>query len=76
MTRDEFVDEFAKLLDLPPEEIKPETELSSIETWDSVAYLATLVLIDENLGIRLRPEAISEAVRFEDILKVVESAFE
>lgn len=73
MTIDEFTNEFALILDLKASDLRPETLLNSIEAWDSVAYLTAMVLIDEKLGITLRPELISRAEKFEDILNAVKS---
>ncbi len=73
MTIDEFTNEFALILDMNASDLKPETLLNSIEAWDSVAYLTAMVLIDEKLGITLRPELISRAEKFEDILNAVKS---
>mgnify|MGYP001576294077 CR=1 FL=1 len=74
MTVDEFTKEFAQLIDLSPADLKADTDLSSIDAWDSVAYLTTMVMIDEKLGITLRPEIISRAKQFQDILDAVRPA--
>lgn len=76
MTRSEFIAEFAAMLELPVESLTPETELGSISTWDSVAYLSSMLLIDEKLGIPVRPEAIAAAGTFGDILAVVAPALQ
>lgn len=73
MTIDEFTSEFALILDMNASDLRPETLLNSIEAWDSVAYLTAMVLIDEKLGITLRPELISRAEKFGDILDAVKS---
>ena len=73
MTRSEFTEEFANILSVSPEALQPDTEMSSIEEWDSVAYLSAMVLIDDNFGIKIRPEGISSAKTFGDILGAVES---
>jgi acyl carrier protein len=75
MTRDDFIAEFAALLDVDPELLRSDTDLKSIEMWDSVAYLSAMVLIDQEFGITMRAEALAKVVTFQDILKVVESAF-
>jgi acyl carrier protein len=74
MTKTEFIFEFAGLLGISPDALTPETEMSKVENWDSVAYLSALVLIDEKLGIALRPEVLSGANKFGDILKELDSA--
>jgi acyl carrier protein len=75
MTQAEFIQEFALLLDVPVSELQPETELGTIPTWDSVAYLGTMVLIDENLGMALRAETLARFKTVNDILTVISSSF-
>jgi len=76
MTRKDFTREFAEVLNVAPEQLTPETEMASIEAWDSVTYLATMVLIDEKLSVRIRPDVFSRAKTFRDILTAVDSALE
>ena len=76
MRKNEFIAEFAEILDVAPDALKPETELDTLQMWDSVAYLSAMVLIDEKLGITIRPEVLSHAKTFEDILKAVDSALQ
>lgn len=74
MTKDEFTKEFADLLNLSPHQLTPETDLTELEEWDSVAYLSAMVMIDEKLGIQVRPDLISSAKTFSTILTAVDSA--
>ncbi len=70
MTETEFTLEFAQLLDIAPDELNPETDLQSLDTWDSVGYLSAMVLIDERLGLTVRPDDLPEARTFGDILRI------
>jgi acyl carrier protein len=74
MTRAEFTGEFAEMLNIDPTSLVPETELTSLPEWDSVAYLSTLVLIDDKLSFPIRPDAIAAARTFQDILEAVKAA--
>ncbi len=74
MTRDEFTREFADLLNIPPGDLTPETDLTELSDWDSVAYLSAMVMIDEKLGIQVRPDVISKAKQFSTILDAVSGA--
>ena len=76
MTRNEFIAEFAELLGVRAEELRPETEMATIPSWDSVAWLGSLVLIDEKLGTKVRPEELSGARTFQDILEAVAAGLE
>ncbi|MDQ6664033.1 MAG: acyl carrier protein [Acidobacteriota bacterium] len=58
MTKDEFLTEFADILGTNPGELTMETPLASLEGWDSVAYLSTMVLIDEKCGVTIGPETL------------------
>lgn len=76
MTRTDFLKEFAEILCIDPAELNPETELRALEGWDSVAYLSTVVLIDDRLGIALRPEVLRAWVTVADALAVLDSRLE
>ena len=71
MTREEFIAEFAAVLDVSPAALTPETEMKSLENWDSVAYLTVMVLIDDKLGVAVGPDVISNAQTFGSILDAV-----
>ena len=70
MTRQEFAREFAEILGVAADQLRPDAELATFDTWDSVAYLSTMVLFDERLGLAVRPEAISKAATFTDLMKL------
>lgn len=76
MTREDFTREFAEILNMNSEDLRPETEMSNLDGWDSVTYLAAMVLVDEKLSVRMRPDTISRARTFGDILSAVGSALE
>jgi acyl carrier protein len=76
MTKKDFTREFAEVLNVDPERLTPETEMNSLEGWDSVTYLAAMVLIDEKLSVKIRPDVFSRAQTFSDILAAVGSALE
>ena len=76
MTREQFIAEFAGLLEIQPEQLTETTRMAELETWDSVAYLSAMVLIDERLGVTVKPEVLSRSESFGDILRAVEDTFE
>lgn len=67
MTKDEFIKELAEVLMVPSEELKPETDLSQFEAWDSTAVLNLIVLLDEN-GISVDEEKIPDCKTVQDAL--------
>ena len=74
MSTEEFTREFADMLCIDPMQLGPETDLTSLPEWDSVAYLSAMVLIDEKLAISIRPDLLSGARTFAEILGAVQPA--
>ncbi len=76
MTKDTFTRDFAEMLLISPDGLRPETDMTALAEWDSVGYLAAMVLIDDKLGIQIRPDVLSGAKTFGDILEAVHTALE
>jgi acyl carrier protein len=76
MTKTDFMREFEEMLGHPPGSLTAETEMLSLEHWDSVDYLSAMVLIDEKLSVRVQPELFSNAQTFGEILAAVDGGFE
>lgn len=51
MTRDEFIREMQDVLQTE-EELTPETILSDIPEWDSLAIMATMAFLDSKFGVK------------------------
>lgn len=58
-----------EMLELDSSTLSPETELSSIEEYDSMAKLSLIVLMDEEFGKKLTGEKIREFKIVGDILE-------
>ena len=54
------------------EEVTLETELDSLDNWNSLSVLSLLALLDEKAGINLPPAAIAEASTVGDIYLLTE----
>jgi acyl carrier protein len=76
LNRQQFLEEFSEILGVEPGALMPETELSSLETWDSVSYLSTMVLLDEKLGVAITPDELSGAKTVQDIMNAAGSALQ
>jgi acyl carrier protein len=74
LNTDEFTREFAEMLNIDPASLRPNTDLTQLPEWDSVAYLSAMVLIDERLAISIRPDLLSNARSFGEILSAVQHA--
>lgn len=72
MSREDFTREFAEMLGIDSSALNEDTDLTALPEWDSVAYLSAMVLIDEKLSITIRPDILSGAARFGEILTAVQ----
>ena len=61
MTEEQFLAGFADAIGSAPESLTFDTPLSSLENWDSVAYLSVMTMVDEHMGVVLDPEKLTEA---------------
>jgi acyl carrier protein len=61
MTDQEFLARFTECIGADPGSIQMDTELHSVEMWDSVAYISVLTLVDESFGVALHPERLVDA---------------
>lgn len=68
MTQEEKITLLEDMLELDGGSLTPETELSSIEEYDSMAKLSLIVLMDEECGKKLTGEKIREFKTIQDIL--------
>lgn len=68
MTQDEKITLLADMLEVEANALKPETELTSIDEFDSMAKLSLIVLMDDECGKKLTGEQIREFKTVKDIL--------
>lgn len=68
MTTEEKITLLEDMLELDNGSLQPETELSSIDEYDSMAKLSLIVLMDDECGKKLTGEQIREFKKVQDIL--------
>ena len=68
MTNEEKIAMLEDVLELDGGTLKPETELSSIEEYDSMAKLSLIVLMDDEFDKKLTGEQIREFKTVKDVL--------
>lgn len=51
MTKEEFVQEFAELIE--NEEVREDTKFRELDEWDSLAALSTISMIDDEFGVTI-----------------------
>ena len=68
MTQEEKIALLEDMLELDGGTLMPETELSSVDEYDSMAKLSLIVLMDDEFGKKLTGEQIREFNTVQDIL--------
>ena len=68
MTEDQFVSLFAEAIGADPSMLTLDTPLKQLETWDSVAYLAVMAMVDEQMEVVLPPDFLVAASTAREIL--------
>ena len=72
MTQEEKIALLEDMLELDPNTLTTETELVSIEEYDSMSKLSLIVLMDEEFGKKLTGEQILKFAKVQDILDFME----
>ena len=72
MTNEEKIAMLEDMLELDGGTLKPETELNSIEEYDSMAKLSLIVLMDDEFGKKLSGEKIREFKTVQNIIDFME----
>lgn len=72
MKRTELREIVAAVLEIRPEELNPETNLTTIETFDSVSTLTLMVELGEKAGIRVSPSDVRDLRYYRDIERLAE----
>ena len=70
MTKNEFLEELSFLLNESPDVLADDTELDSLEGWDSTCLLGVIALMDGELGIELDIDAFRECKTIGDMVKM------
>ncbi len=69
MDRISFLNEFSKIIQ-QKNHISFETDLESLESWDSLAVISTVVFLGKNFGVKCNFEDIEKLKCIEDIAKL------
>ena len=68
MTKTEFLEELATILNEEPESINPETEVDSLAGWDSTGLLGLIALLDGDLGVSIDVDKLRECKTIQDLI--------
>jgi acyl carrier protein len=69
--RSRLVECFRAVLPDLPESAIPEASMRSVATWDSLATITLVSVVQEEFGLQVEPEDLGKFVAFEPILEYV-----
>ncbi len=73
MISDEIREELADILEVEEDEIFEDARLDSFETWDSVAVLGVIALINEKTGKYPHADEIGDLGTIGELVKLLEA---
>lgn len=59
------------LMEVPPNSLRPETDLRSIPTWDSLRSVEFVALLDKDYGLTVDYDVIAECETVEELMALV-----
>jgi acyl carrier protein len=60
------------VLQIPLEQVLPETSPDNVETWDSIQHLTLVLALEQEFGIQFSPEEIEQLLSVDLIATFVE----
>jgi acyl carrier protein len=75
MTKAEFIDALAGILEVSADVLPPAAELKQFEGWDSTAVINLIVLLDEQ-GVQVDEEKIPDCQTVQDVLDLAGDALQ
>lgn len=72
MTREEKIQIIADILEVEPEEVQEDMVLEDFETWDSVAVLSVIAMMDEKFGKYPHASEIRSYIKVGDLMENME----
>lgn len=60
------------VLQIPLEQVLPETSPDNVETWDSIQHLTLVLALEQEFGIQFSPEEIEQLLSVDLIAAFVE----
>lgn len=72
MTREEKIEMIADILEVEPDEVQEDMVLEDFETWDSVAVLSVIAMMDEHFGKYPHASEIRSYIKVGDLMKNME----
>ncbi len=68
---EQFIPQFAEALETDPAQLSADTEFKNLSTWDSLAALSVIAMIDEQYGASIGGDDLERARTLADLWQAV-----
>lgn len=73
MSKEEFIKQLAQILVAHPNDLTPQTPLKDFKSWDSMAKMTVLTIVDTDMGVPVPLDSLQHWETVGDILALVET---
>lgn len=73
MNTQAFLDQMKDVLDIDDRELSLDDEFKSFDEWDSLAYLSTIAMIDDEYNVVISAAEFRTLTTLGDIVKAIEA---
>lgn len=73
MTNEKKIELLAEIMDVEPEKLTPETELESLEEWDSIALISFIAMMDDEFEKIVKGSEIKEKKTVAELMAMMEA---
>ena len=73
MSDERKIELIAEILDVEAETLTPETQLASMDEWDSIALLSFLAMMEDEFGKEIKGSIIKEQKTVANLMALMES---
>ena len=70
MTRTDFLLAIDDLLELPAGTLKGTEQLENLESWNSMAMIGYIALVDSETGTQISPQQIRQCTSVDDLIRL------
>jgi len=74
MDQKEFIGALSEMVEMPPDELSPATELADLALWDSSAVISFMAFCDERYGRLIRADRIPLCRTVGDLMELAENS--
>ena len=72
MTNERKLEVLAEILDVDAEQLRPETFLSDLEEWDSIALISFMAMMDDEFDKIVKGSDVKEQKTIKDLMALME----